>query len=277
MGDLLALPTRDNHAVIGTLSHLGVDEEPWLRINTDRSFANRVARFIQEGAPARAITLERARTIMPGRIFGSDEWTKHFEVALSPEEQADEANFPWGEDVLDAIDPTSVAKEVIGETHFAFFGCRDIGGFPLTIEEWTRIAGHRFYHADWKTDMTNSFLRYAKNHGVSRQTCEPRWYLMPLQMPIVDSDRGWKGIEKNLPAQYRAASAVELITMIMLAAQLGDSNELDRIRHWNRMIVCFDRVGRGRLVVQWSGHELTLSDQGSYCWPTSSRVAVERI
>lgn len=144
------------------------------------------------------------RKILKGNFFGAEEWASHgFVSVLAKQHLLSAMNFPWDEETLSS--PCKfISGKTVGETHFAFLGIKEIFGKPLTIAECVR---------DEKFGISYRNRWYDSEPFFRKQTCEVRWYMMPIAAGLTSSLAGRSYIEQKamLGEYYEVSTAVELV------------------------------------------------------------------
>jgi hypothetical protein len=182
------------------------------RIRTDASFTDRIAEFMLRGGLDGSVHHDLAHAVMGKNFFGVGEWSALYGVNFSKKQLREVAEFPWGEDILNAPCPFVKGKS-IRETHFAFLGLDAVGGKSLTIIKWQELhpaSGQpRFY--SYAPDNW-----YANEKFGNTPTCGFRWYLMPLEIVPNSTDKTYQGQVSMLSAEYEVPFAVEEVSKDLL-------------------------------------------------------------
>lgn len=182
------------------------------RIRTDKSFTDRIAKFMLRGGLEGSVHHKLARAIMGKNFFGVEEWLALYGVNFSKKQLREVAEFPWSEDVLNAPCPFYKGKS-IKETHFAFLGLNNIRGKPLTILKWQEL------HPDSSQPKFYSYAPdnwYAKEKFGNEPTCGFRWYLMPLEILPNSTNKTYQEQVAMLSAEYEMPLAIEETTKDIL-------------------------------------------------------------
>ncbi len=147
-------------------------------------------------------TEEELRVLMgDGRVYGANDWAEQHHIKAprnSPE-------FSWGKDIL--MSRCQLRKGYcIAQTHFAFLGLKSIKKKPLTILHLYKLfpsSGQPRFHFD----PPIPYMREERFSTV--ETCEFRWYLMPLD-PVKDSfGKNYREQRGCRPLGYEVPLAVE--------------------------------------------------------------------
>ena len=207
MGNLVRIPHSELNATLEKLDQFGVAPEHFTQMRSDDGFAERVAQSILRGGEGPSLEYRVARKAM-GRnffgFFGLEDWVKFFKIVFAEEKPAMINEFPWGEDVLNAPCPFVKGKR-IRQTHFAFWGVSALNGVPLTVPRWHILEKYFSYLEE---DCLVPFIQ--------NDTCEMRWYLMPLH-PIPGSEKKtYRQQIKMLPLEYEMPKVVEAVTLSIL-------------------------------------------------------------
>lgn len=155
---------------------------------------------------------KRARELLGKNFFGAEEWVNLGAGPVMAKSHIKKSmHFPWKEEVLISRCPFIKDKQV-RETHFAFLGIGSIFEKPLTIAEWYARNG-RFGVGSRPLQSWCAYQDF-----VRKNTCEVRWYLMPLAVGLMLSLAGKTYAEqmKELGDDYEVSSAVELFTKNIL-------------------------------------------------------------
>lgn len=198
-----SLSALEKHGV--TLDHLA-------RLRAEDAYARRVAAFMLRGGLEGSVHQKLARAILGKNFFGIEDWSAFYGVNFSGKQLRAVAEFPWGEDILNAPCPFSKGK-LIRETHAAYLGLDRYMGKPLTIMKWQEvhpITGQpRFY--SYPQDCWYKDEKFA-----NQPTCAFRWYLMPLQIVTDSESKTYQDQVAMLPAEYEVPFAVEEVTKDLL-------------------------------------------------------------
>ncbi|MBI4992073.1 MAG: hypothetical protein HZB99_02540 [Candidatus Harrisonbacteria bacterium] len=145
------------------------------------------------------------RAIQGKNFFGVEEWTALYSVKFTKKQLREVAEFPWGEDVLNAPCPL-VKGKTVKETHFAFLGLENVNGKPLTILHLQELHPQ---------NGQPKFASYAPSSWYSQQTwatkltAKFRWYLMPLEIVPNSESKTYQDQVAMLPQGYEVPTAVE--------------------------------------------------------------------
>ena len=129
-----------------------------------------------------------ARAIMGKNLFGVEEWAALYGVKFTKKQLREVAEFPWGEEVLNAPCPF-VKGKTIKETHFAFLGLENVNGKPLTILHLQELhpQGSQPKFASY---APNSW--YFNQVWATNETAKFRWYLMSLEIVPNSEDKNYQ-------------------------------------------------------------------------------------
>jgi hypothetical protein len=176
---------------------------------------------------------------MNKNFFGVEEWSTLYGVNFSKKQLREVAEFPWGEDILNAPCPFVKGKS-IRETHFAFLGLNSIEGKPLTIIRWWKL-----HPAPWQPRFSHYVLGswYTKRKFANEPTCGFRWYLMPLEIVPNSTYKTYKEQVTMLPAEYEVPFAIEEVGKDILYC-MKNGIYLNRSK-WGR---CQDVISDGHRV-----------------------------
>lgn len=206
-------------ATLKVLEDNGVTVEMFTRLRCHPDFAERVAAFMALGNQDGIIHHESARAILGKNFFGVEEWMILYGVNFTNKQLREIADFPWGEDVLNAQCPF-VEGKMIKDTHFAFLGLESIKGQPLTIKRF-----HDLHPSTGQIRFSGRGGLNFKNRGFfTKRTCRFRWYLMPLEI-IINNDDTFLHSDQlfdTLPSEYENAFAVEEVTKHILYCRKND-------------------------------------------------------
>lgn len=211
MGNLVKTPHSEVNATLLVLDNLGVQPEHFARLRAEPDYAKRVAEFLLRGGLEGSIHQKLARAVMGKNFFGIEEWSSLYGVSFTKKQLREVADFPWGEDILNAPCPFVEGKS-IKETHFAFLGIPSVNGKPLTILKWHELhlatGQPKFYFANnpW----------YGNQKFATEVTCELRWYLMPLEIVPSSTNKTYQEQVAMLTQDYEVPNAIEEVTKSIL-------------------------------------------------------------
>lgn len=201
---------------MSALERHGVTLDHLARLRAESAYARRVAEFMLRGGLEGSVHQKLARAILGKNFFGIEDWSALYGVNFSGKQLRAVAEFPWGEDILNAPCPFSKGK-LIRETHVAYLGLDRYMGKPLTIMKWQEvhpITGQpRFY--SYPQDKDEKFA--------NQPTCAFRWYLMSLQIVPDSESKTYQDQVAMLPAEYEVPFAVEEVTKDLLYYRKNDT------------------------------------------------------
>lgn len=198
-------------ATLKVLQDNGVTVEHLARLRGEPDYAKRVAEFMLRGGLEGSVHQKLARAIMGKNFFGVEEWSTLYGVNFTKKQLRGVAEFPWGEDILNAPCPF-VRSKSIKETHFAFLGLQTINGKPLTIlklQELHPATGQpKFYF--------NNNPWYGNQKFATDVVCGLRWYLMPLGIVPNSTDKTYQAQVAMLSQDYEVPHAIEEVAKDIL-------------------------------------------------------------
>lgn len=199
-------------ASLSALEKHGVTTYHLARLRAEDDYAKRVAEFMLRGGLEGSVHQKLARAILGKNFFGIEDWSALYGVNFTAKQLRAVAEFPWGEDILNAPCPFNKGK-TIRETHVAFLGLDRFMGKSLTIMKWqethptTGQPKFYFYPPDcW----------YKDEKFANQPTCAFRWYLMPLQIVPDSESKTYQDQMAMLPAEYEVPYAIEEVTKDLL-------------------------------------------------------------
>jgi len=204
MGNLIRAPYSEITATLETLERLGVAPEHLARLRSEPDYAKRVAEFMLRGGTSGSTNCQVARAILGKNFFGVEEWATLYGVQFTKKQLREAAQFPWGEEVLNAPCPF-VNGKTVKETHFAFLGLENLNGKPLTIlrlQELHPKNGQPCFY-NYAQDCW-----YAKETWAVKATPKFRWYLLPLEIVPNSESKTYQEQLAMLPQGYEAPTAV---------------------------------------------------------------------
>ena len=199
-------------ATLKALQDHGVSTEHLARLRAEPDYAKRVAEFMLRGGVSGSVNHQVVRAIMDKNFFGVEEWATLYCVKFTKKQLREVAEFPWGEEVLNAPCPF-VKGKTVKETHFAFLRLENVNGKPLTILHLQELHPH---------NGQPKFASYAPNSWYSNQawatskTAKFRWYLMPLEIVPNSEDKTYQDQVTMLPQGYEVPTAVEEVLKDLL-------------------------------------------------------------
>ena len=192
-------------ATLKALQDHGVSTEHLARLRAEPDYAKRVAEFMLRGGASGSANRQVACAILGKNFFGAEEWTALYGVKFTKKQLREAAEFPWGEEVLNAPCPL-VKGKTVKETHFGFLGLENVNGKPLTILHLQELHPQNgqpkfasYAHGSW----------YFKESWATNPTAKFRWYLMPLEIIPNSEFKTYQDQVAILPQGYEVPSAVE--------------------------------------------------------------------
>lgn len=252
-------PYSEITATLEVLAGYGISRSHLAMIRSDSRCAQRVAEAMLCCGAEKSLKHNRISALMEKNYFGVDDWIIVYGAQFSKEQLSLAAEFPWGEDVLNASCPFVKGKS-IKETHFAFLGLDYFNGCPLTLVKWHALHvltenKPKFYYSinPW----------YRQHRFAAKSTCELRWYLMPLASFPSRNENSDEAQLRFMPSEYESASAIEEITKAFLYyKKSGARIDYDK-RSW-----CKDNTNdNGRVLIESFGHDglkLESRDEGRW-------------
>ncbi len=213
MGNLVKeTPYSEMNATIEVFDRLGVTREHFARLRTDVSYAERISSYMLCGGIDGSVHQKLARALMDHQnFFGIEEWSTFHGISFTKKQLREVAEFPWGEDVLNAPCPWNTGK-LIRETHTAFLGLSKFKGEPLTILKWHDICTAT---GQPKFDF-NQNPWYKENVFAKDATCQFRWHLMLREIMPNSTKKKVADQPGMLPAEYEIPTAISEVTKNLL-------------------------------------------------------------
>lgn len=260
MGSLVKMtPYSEITATLEVLAQYGISREHLTMIRADSRCAQRVVESMLCCGLEKSLKHNRISAVMDKNYFGVDDWIIVYGAQLSKEQLSLAAEFPWGEDLLNAPCPFVNGKS-IKETHFVFLGLDYFNGEPLTLVRWHALHAY----ADNKPKFYYNIDPWYRQHKFAvKLTCRLRWYLMPLvSFPSRNGD-SYKALLRSAPSEYEPVSVVEEVTKAFLYYKKNGACIDYETRSW-----CQDNANdNGRVLIDSFDHNgLRLESRDENAW-----------
>ena len=202
------LSCKEQTSGLQALEDQGMQVAHFLRLKTDKIYAKKVAEYMMSGGKELPLDYKMVKAILHRNFLGLEEWQRHFGVKPTKRMLEAAANFPWSAEVLNSPCPfTNSDKVLVRDTHIAFLG--------LDIDDERRPLKPRRL-ADFYCMIGNVHFGIQPDR-LTKQTCDLRWYLMPIHPQILTgSGDEWKKKMADLPEGYEQAYFIEELTKTML-------------------------------------------------------------
>ena len=251
MGNLVRTPHSEVNTTLEVLDRLGITSDHLARLRAEPDYAKRVAEFMLRGGLEGSVPHKLAKALMGKNFFGVEEWATIFNVQFTKKQLRQIAEFPWGEDVLNAPCPF-VKGKTVKETHFAFLGLEQVMGKSLSILGWQDLCPPtgqlKFYsYAPQAWYSTQPF---------AKRTCKFRWYLMLTNIVPNSESQTYEEQLPMVPADYEVPTAVEDVSKHLLVVKKTGS--LPNQTRWGRVNDLTIKVGD----ITTDGHRVVV---GGYC------------